>query len=216
MASTQQYSYAFSEWTGTTATVTGDMTITANFVRSTNTYTVTVAVNDANYGSVSQSSVTVPYGTAVSTAQNVLTIGSTTVTASPSSPTTEWMYAFDSWTGVPATVTDDVTVTAVFTQSPRVYTVTITVNDPTYGTVDVQTITVDYGATISAASNVLTIGSTDVTATANQATAQYTFAFGSWSNVPAGGTVTDDLTVTANFTATLRSYTVTIMVNDVS
>lgn len=102
----------------------------------------------------------------------------------------------------------------MFTQSPRDYIVTIAVNDPAYGTVDVQTVTVDYGASISASGNVLTVGSTDVTATANQATAQYTFAFGSWTGVPAGGTVTDDLTVTANFTATLRSYTVTIIVND--
>ncbi len=56
------------------------MAVTANFTRATNDYTVTITVNDANYGSVSQSSVTVPYGTAVSTADNVLTIGSTDVT----------------------------------------------------------------------------------------------------------------------------------------
>lgn len=117
---------------------------------------------------------------------------------------------------MPQTVVGDTAVTANFVRTVNTYTVSIAVNDPAYGTVDVQTVTVDYGATISAASNVLTVGSTDVTATANQSTAQYTFAFGSWQNIPAGGTVTDDLTVTANFTATLRSYTVTIMVNDVS
>ncbi len=111
-------------------------------------------------------------------------------------------------------MTADVTITAVFTQSPRDYIVTIAVNDPAYGTVDVQTVTVDYGASISAASNVLTVGSTDVTATANQPTAQYTFAFSSWSGVPAGGTVTDDLTVTAVFTATVNEYHVHIQVND--
>lgn len=56
------------------------MTITANFTRTVNEYTVTVTVNDPAYGSVSQASVTVPYGTAMGTSQNVLTIGSNTVT----------------------------------------------------------------------------------------------------------------------------------------
>ena len=212
---TDQYDYAFSSWTGASGTVTGAKTITANFTRTTINYTVTVAVNDGTYGSVSNNSVTVPYGTSISAASNVLSIGSTDVTATPSADTAQYDYGFGSWSGIPVsgTVTGNVTITANFTRATLEYTVTITVNNSNYGSVDTNSVTVPYGTPISSNGNVLTIGSTDVTATPTTATDQYTYTVSSWSNIPAGGTVTGDITVTANFAQFVRNYTVTITVN---
>lgn len=141
------------------------MTVTANFSRTVNEYTVTVNVNDGTWGTVDVPSVTVPYGTAVSASGNVLSIGSTDVTATPAQSTAQYSYAFGSWTGTTATVTGDMTVTANFTRTVNQYTVTINVNDSTWGSVSPTSVTVDYGTPITTAQNVLTIGSTDVTAT---------------------------------------------------
>ena len=93
--------------------------------------------------------------------------------------------------------------------------ITANVNDPAYGTVDLAFLSVDYGSSISAAANVLTVGTTDIVATPAAATAQYTYAFDSWSGVPASGTVTEDITATANFTRAVNQYTVTIAPNQV-
>ena len=58
------------------------------------------------------------------------------------------MYVLDSWMGIPdpAVVTGDLTLTAHLVRQTRQYTVTITVNDPAYGSVDIGTVTADYGA----------------------------------------------------------------------
>ena len=63
-----------------------------------------------------------------------------------------------------------------------------------------------YGASISVSSNKVTINGTTVTATAATATTRYSYAFSSWSN--ATGTVTAARTITANFTRTERTVTI--------
>lgn len=78
-----------------------------------NTYTVTIATNDATYGTVSPTSVTAPYGTSISASDNVLTIGETTVTA-----TAESGYVFSSWGTLPETVTGNLNITATFEAEP--------------------------------------------------------------------------------------------------
>ncbi len=62
------------------------------------TYTVTVASNDTSYGTVDESSLAdVTWGTEIIVDGPTLTIGETTVTATPSSATEQYSYVFDGW-----------------------------------------------------------------------------------------------------------------------
>lgn len=89
------------------------------------------------------------------------------------------------------------------------YTVTMASSNNSYGTVDVANVSpVPSGSTISIADNVLTLNETNVTATPTTATAEYTYAFNGWS-VSNGASITEDQTITANFTRTTNSYTLT-------
>ena len=97
------------------------------------------------------------------------------------------------------------------------YTVTITKNEDSYGTISGTSIAgVPHGTAISTSTNKLTINGTTITATAAATTAQYSYAFSNWtkgdgSALPA--TVTGAITVRANFTRTARTYTVTLNTN---
>ena len=72
--------------------------------------TVTITVDNSSYGSVSPTSVTAEQGSTITTSRKTLTIGSSTVTATPASG-----YAFDSWTNNCGTaLTADCTITANF------------------------------------------------------------------------------------------------------
>ncbi len=78
-----------------------------------------------------------------------------------------------------------------------------------YGTVDVASISsVPDASTVSIDNNVLTLNGTDVTATPVSATAEYTYAFSNWS-VSNGDEITENQTITATFTRTANSYTLT-------
>lgn len=106
---TAQYTYTFSGWSPEITPVTWNATYTAQFDSIVNQYTVSIASNDTSMGTVDVSSVTVDYGTEISSSDNVLTIGSNTITATPESG-----YVFSSWWTLPATVESDSTITATF------------------------------------------------------------------------------------------------------
>ena len=93
------------------------------------------------------------------------------------------------------------------------YDVEIASSNTDYGSVSAAAASVPSGTTISTSSNTITLGTspdaTVITATPTASDAQYTYAFDSWTGVPAGGTVTEDLTITANFTRTVNEYTIT-------
>lgn len=112
---TAQYTYTFSGWTPEIATVTWDATYTAVYGATVNQYTAWIESADTDKGTVDVSEVTADYGTAISAEANVLTIGTTTITA-----TAESGYAFSSWgvngESLPATLTEDITITATFTE----------------------------------------------------------------------------------------------------
>ncbi len=78
-----------------------------------------------------------------------------------------------------------------------------------YGSVNHTSITsIPYGSTVTKSSNTFTVNGTTVTATPAATTAEYTYAFSKWNNVP--NTVTANVTnITAEFTRTARSYTLT-------
>jgi len=80
--------------------------------------------------------------------------------------------------------------------TPTTYTVTITTNDVTYGTVDVTTLDVEEGTSISTVDNVLTIWTTDITATAETGYKFIRWTVGG-SSLPSE--VTSDITIVANF-----------------
>lgn len=102
-------------------------------------------------------------------------------------------------------VTTDLTLWAQW--ETATYTVTIAKNENSYGTVTSESVAdVAYNTTVSATDNVLSVGTTDITATPAAATAEYTYAFNNWTGIPEGGKVTEDATVTANFTRTPVSY----------
>lgn len=78
------------------------------------------------------------------------------------------------------------------------YTVTIVSNDTDYWTVDESELIVNSWTSLGAVSNVLSVWSTDVTATAESGYEFVSWTVG-WETLPA--TVTENITVTATFTA---------------
>lgn len=121
----------------------------------------------------------------------------------------------DDWTlaSASASVTLSATANARFTaitvySGSSTYTVTIAKNQASWGTVDKNSVTgVANNTSISASSNVLTVGATTVTATPHAQDADYNYEFSSWGGIPASGKVTANVTVTANFTRTERTLT---------
>ncbi|MBP5466732.1 MAG: hypothetical protein J6Y43_04130, partial [Clostridia bacterium] len=129
---------------------------------SVNTYTVSIAVNNADYGTVDVASVAnVPYGTAITVEGNVITVGTTAITATKNNDDAQYTYEFAGFTGTVDTVTGNVEITANFTRETKTYTVSITVDNAEYGTVSTASVAVSYGTAISVEGNVITIGETE-------------------------------------------------------
>lgn len=105
--------------------------------------------------------------------------------------TAQYTYDFAGWSPAIAQVTGDATYTATYTQTLRYYTVTW--KDDNGSTLGSDTL--PYGETPSRA---------DPT---KAATAQYTYTFAGWN--PALATVTNDVTYTATYDATVNKYTIT-------
>lgn len=190
------------------------------------TFTVTCQSNNSSYGTVSQPSVVtnVANNTAISANGNTLTVGTTTVTATPKAQDANYNYEFTGWTGIPSgnKVTANCTITANFTRTerpltnyrttceePSTFTVTYDENGATSGSVPT-------GATEYARDAQVTV----LGNTGNLAKTGYTFS--GW-NTEADGTGTtyaagDKFTITENTTLyakwTANTYTITLNTND--
>ena len=182
------------------------MTITAVFEYELNEFEVTIVSNNPEYGSVSVSSVRVPYGASITTySQDItkITVGTTDVVATRSPWTEHYKYFFDEWSGIPTpkVVTQDITITANFHREVVVYTVLFDVSPFGFGTVSPDNLTnVEYGSSISIDGNTLTIGDKpQVVATPLSPTSQYRYLFDSWSGIPDSGTIVGNVTITAVF-----------------
>lgn len=201
-AADAQYTYTFSGWTPQISPVTGSVTYQAQFTETLRTYTVTFYSED---GLTVLDTVTVEYGS------NAVYSKSTPVKNATAGHT----YVFEKWvTTQGGSVADDLTnvicdrsVYASFKEFIRTVTVYIVSNNSDYGIVSVSTMNnVPYGATITVKGNTVTINGQSVTANANTATAQYTYTFANWTS---DATVGNDTIITANFSRSVNSYTVT-------
>lgn len=225
-ADTDEWDYRFVNWTVNGSPYTGrflyvDTAITANFEAVKRNYDVTITPTPTGYGTLSDDQITVPYGTSISSSGNVLTVGTDTVTATPSTATAQYTYAFDSWSGIPVggTVTGDTAITATFTATVNDYTVTINSNNTDYGTVSPTSIAnIPYGTVITVSGNTMTVNGTAVTATPATDTAEWDYSFVNWTvggtPVTSSYTIDGDTTITANFDRSRYEYTVSFAVNE--
>ena len=182
---TAQYTYTFSDWDKAIAAVTGDVTYTAQFSETTNTYTVTWVDGDGN----TLKTDTVAYGD--------------TPEYNGATPTKEgdaqYTYTFSDWDKAIAAVTGDVTYTAQFSETTNTYTVTWQNEDGTVLETDTD---VAYGTTPSYD------GETPV----KPADAQYQYTFSGWTDGTNNYSVGDIPPVTGNveytvvFTAENHSF----------
>ncbi len=124
-APTAQYTYRFVQWQEYPATVTQDEHVIAEFAPTVNQYVVTV-VTEGQKGTVDVNKYTVDYGTVLSTAGNILTVGDygqTTATAAPADM--QYTYAFINYTEGDVVITEDWVVTAHFEPYAIPYSVVI-------------------------------------------------------------------------------------------
>ena len=175
-----QYSYTFKGWSPAVDTVTGDITYTAVFEETVNQYTITWKNWDDTVLKTEQ----VSYGT--------------TPVYSGDTPAKEgdaqYSYAFTGWTPEITAVTGNAEYTAQFQESVNTYTVTW---QDANGTVLETDENVAYG----------TVPTYDGETPTKAADAQYTYAFKGWN--PEITAVTGNVTYTAEYTATVNTYTVT-------
>ena len=99
------------------------------------TYTVTVTVNEAEYGTVSVSKVeNVANGTPITINGNELTIDEVKVVATAATETEQYSYEFVDWSAAEK-VTGDVVITANFTRTQKVFEVTFISDGEVYSNI---------------------------------------------------------------------------------
>ena len=182
--------------------IASDKTLYAQWITPV---TITISISPSGYGSVSNSSFTVPSGSTISVSSNKLVFtysGNEVIKITPTaktSPEDGYTYAFSSWSKTSGTVTSNTAITANFTRSHKTYTVTLNKNGGTINSGNVTQYTHGTGATLP----------TDVTKTG--------YDFGGWytaSDFSSGYTETISTSDFGNKTYyakwTAQSFTVTL------
>ncbi len=173
-------------------------------------FTITIAVNNSDFGSINQTSVIdVPKGSIITIEINKLYINGTEIVATTTANTSEYEYAFSGFSTFDSVVNSNMTITANFTRVtvPEKYTVTIAVNNSNYGSVNqTSIIEVPQGSIITIENNKLIINGIEIVATTTANTSEYEYAFIGFSTF--NSVVNDSITITANFTRTA------IIIND--
>ena len=178
-----QYSYTFNGWSPAVDTVTGDITYTAVFEETINQYTITWKNWDGTVLKTEQ----VPYGTTpVYSGETPTKVGNA-----------QYSYTFTGWTPEITAVTGNAEYTAQYDETVNTYTVTWVDAD---GTVLETDKNVTYG----------TVPTYDGETPAKEADAQYTYTFKGWNpEITADTVVIGDMTYTAVYETTVKTYTVT-------
>ncbi len=192
-----EWSYTFKRWNPGLMNVASDTTYTAIYDSTKNTYEVVFYDED---GTPLEALTAGPYeyGTLVSS------IAPTPTKAA----TAEYTYTFAGWNPAvtnATAVTDDVSYTAVYTETVNTYTITFVLDD---GTTEYATVTKDYGTEISTM-----LPKVDPVKAAD---AQYTYEFEKWvaedgSDVDMDAWLGSDMTLKAKFSQFVRKYTVTFL-----
>lgn len=171
--------YTFSHWSPTVSEVTGDITYTAVFAPTKQSYLITWVDGD---GKVLKTEM-VEYGEMPQyTGETPTKTGNA-----------EYSYVFDAWNPVVEPVNGPATYTAQFQTVTNTYTVKWVNEDGTPLETDEN---VQYGA----------IPSYNGATPTKAADAQYTYTFAGWT--PEISAVTGDVTYTATYTATVNKYTI--------
>ena len=218
---TSEYTYAFKQWSGVNKTITGDITIYAQFERTPvtapDTCRVDFVVSGDVVGTLDKDTLTVPYGSEVSATGNSLTIGGQTVTA-----TVPQGY-YLTWSKMSGTVNDDITITAYFVKSPDTYSISVKTNNRYYGLVSVDgadgivraEFTKLSGETpILVSGDTVTVGDTSIRA---EPAVGYNFVrWTSGGSELASGNVNSSAVIVAEFAAAPNNVTISVMPNDLS
>lgn len=229
-AQTTSQTYSFARWEiqdgsgawntayGGNGFITKDLNIRAIFTSAAREYSVTFASNNLDYGqinSVAQSfNVDIAYGSSISVADNVMTIGGVGYTATAADQTTSQTFSFTKWqiNGSDVvggeTISGATTITAIFSPAARNYSVTWMSQD---GQTQLEfDESVPYGTTPDYNGEVPT----------KEPTVDKTFIFKGWSQNPneALGEDENSLSVGGNttyyaaFNFVAREYTVSFVV----
>ncbi len=231
-ASTSEYTYAFSHWTGADdastpapTSIDADTAYYAHFTRTevppeTVLHDVAfyVASDSVGYGTVSVQTIQdVPEGTAVTVAQTISVGGMGQCAAAPAADTAQYAYAFSHWTGAddastPAatSIDADTAYYAHFTRTERTYTAYfhVATDSQGYGTVSVQSVQgVPYGTSVTIGQTIAVGAVGQCAAVPATSTSQYEYSFSGWtgaddSSTQAPTTITGDVHFYAHFTRT--------------
>ncbi|MBR0196229.1 MAG: hypothetical protein IJQ32_08330 [Paludibacteraceae bacterium] len=185
-ASTAQYEYTFSGWSPALVPVAGEATYTAQFEQHTRKYNITFANLDGN-GAFQ--TIEVEYGT------------TPVCPVAPEKATATHTYEFLGWDNTLVPVTGEATYTAQFsaTGTPREFPITF---DPDNGVDPIVVMNVAYGET-----PVYNNGTNPTKA----GDAANTYTFSGWT--PAITAVTGPAEYTAQYTPTIRTFTITFKDN---
>ncbi len=193
-----EWNYSFTGWTPATfSEVQGPQTYTATYNKTHREYPITWIDGNGN----TLTTTNVEYGTTPTYP------GTPTPTKTP---TNTINYTFNNtWSPALAPVTGEATYMAQFNESERTYALTISVNEAGYGSVNQTSVTgIPYNASVTVNGNSITVNGTTVTATPHVKTAQYTYKFDHWENLP--NTVTTDVAnIQAVFARTVNKYHIT-------
>ena len=220
LATISRTGYTFKGWytaasggtkieSSTKVTITSNQTLYAQW--DINYYSVTISRNNTSYGTVSNSSVSIPYGTTYSVSGNTLTFSNATKVTASAIAVTGYTTTFSGWSSTSGTITGNVTINANFTRTVNNYSVTISRNNTSYGTVSNSSVSIPYGTTYSVSGNTLTFSNgTKVTASVTNATG-YNTSISGWSL--SSGTITGNATIMVNFARSAKTFTVTFNAN---
>ena len=205
------WTYSFNNWTISSYTVTGDMTIVANFTRTANTVanvTLSTPYGHIHFNGDDYTTLTVrvPIPSMVHGMGTTLDLGEYEITIDEEFQTELFIYTFDRWAGIPLDnqVYNGLTLNAVFTQEDRYYEVNFSIADG-FGTLTTDRVLVLYNTLIYSENNVVVVGANTITATPTENGEDVTYEFVRWDGIPMSGRILEDTDISAKIQRTVTA-----------